>query len=247
MLFDDKYDALWDFDPATCNNPMAIKDLLFKIPNGSVPKSKDPKTRAAISNNPNWGLYWRIKYSYDSYKGEAKEGSDTLVTKILLGTLCCLPAYDRFFKAGVKIYKNGAKTSQPLKLSANIECKKGFDSLCEIVGYFDKITNNAWRDFPKSDHHLKQSNNSYSYPTMKLVDMFFWNLGLGWGFVNVLCDKTDTLKPKKGGFSNAGKIKAIESAIEAGFITPPRKAPQANALSNKTLSSFARKIAKALI
>ena len=245
MLFDGKYDVLWDFDPATCSDFGAANALLFNIPNGSVPKSDDPKTRAAIANNPNWGLYWRIMYSYDSYQGGTEEGSDTLVTKILLGTLCCLPAYDRFFKAGVKIYKGAADMPG---ITANIENRtQGFKSLWEIVRHFDRIAPGAWRDFPKIGHHLTNPQGSYKYPTMKLVDMFFWNLGLGWGCIKVLCDKTDTLGERNSNYSDAEKIKAIETAIENGFITSVSQAPDADALSNEILTTFADEIARALI
>ena len=250
MLFDGNYDALWDFDPATCSNFGAVKDLLFAIPNPDdkeKAENNEPEARRGIATSKGWGLYWRIKYSYSSYQGDEEEGSDTLVTKILLGTLCCLPAYDRYFKSGVKTYKECAGKKHALKITSNIEClEEGFDSLKTIVGFFDENFS-GWRDFPKKGHHLQNKKGNYAYPTMKLVDMFFWNLGLAWGCTKVLCDKTDTLKDKKTNYSDAEKIKAIETAIENGFITSVSQAPNANALSNETLTKSADEIAQVLI
>ena len=39
----------------------------------------------------------------DLGNGEGKSASDTLVTKILLGTIGCTPAYDRYFKSGLAL------------------------------------------------------------------------------------------------------------------------------------------------
>ena len=91
-------------------------------------------------------------------KVPAKSISDTLITKILMGTLGCAPAYDRYFNDGVK--KCGVA-------SALFNLK----SICNLSKYY--VANNdsfeSWR------HTI--SREGVEYPQMKILDMCFWQIG----------------------------------------------------------------------
>lgn len=84
--------------------------------------------------------------------------SDTLITKILLGVLGCVPAYDRYFIDGVKSHKittGNYNTDSITKLCKFYqENKVRFDSACNQM----KIGN-------------------IPYPQMKFLDMGFWQIG----------------------------------------------------------------------
>jgi hypothetical protein len=82
--------------------------------------------------------------------------SDTLVTKILMGTLGCTPAYDRFFKDGLKL--KGCKPSFSRK---NLRALLQF---CEQnpQGFVDG---------------QNQIQTSLQYPVMRVVDIYFHDIG----------------------------------------------------------------------
>ena len=84
--------------------------------------------------------------------------SPVLITKILMGTLGCVPAYDRFFVDGIKKYK---VTTQ--EYSRN--------SLLKLVGFYEAHNDRleeARRGMRVGD---------LIYPQMKLLDMGFWQIG----------------------------------------------------------------------
>jgi hypothetical protein len=88
-------------------------------------------------------------------KGKTKpvKTSEILSTKIMLGTLGCIPAFDRFFKAGLK-----------------------------HEGETQAFSRNAIRvtlqDFAISNEtKLKKLEGDLGYPAMKLLDMYFWQIG----------------------------------------------------------------------
>jgi hypothetical protein len=85
--------------------------------------------------------------------------TDTLVTKILLGTLGCMPAFDTYFKDGVRAV--GMRHS---KLS-----KKNYLSLVE---FYRKNR----REFEAVQQAIRQKSGT-KYPAMKLIDMYFWQIG----------------------------------------------------------------------
>lgn len=94
-------------------------------------------------------------FQFQTLKGITKyiSPTDTLISKILLGTLGCVPAFDRFFIEGVQ--KEGEK----------------FKSLSErsLIMLFDYVE--AKSDLRIAQHDYPQ------YPQMKLIDIFFWQLG----------------------------------------------------------------------
>lgn len=85
--------------------------------------------------------------------------SFTLITKILMGTLGCVPAYDRYFIAGIKNQKVA---------TGNYNLK----SIMQLVDFYEK---NSARFEPVRE---KMKVEGMPYPQMKMIDMGFWQVGL---------------------------------------------------------------------
>ena len=138
IILENRYDLLWDYNP-TQENVDAATDLLF---------------------NEETGLYKRIKNSYPNYEGSEDNASETLTTKILMGTFGCVPAFDRFLKKGISNYK---KNYPDCGLTQSIENNgKTFKALVNFA-----INNIGQLNFDAD----------FYYPIMKRVDMFFWQTG----------------------------------------------------------------------
>lgn len=85
--------------------------------------------------------------------------SSTLITKILMGTLVCVPAYDRYFISGIKKQKVA---------SGNYNMK----SIIQLVDFYEK--NIVELENIRKDMKV----NGMAYPQMKILDMAFWQIGL---------------------------------------------------------------------
>ncbi len=110
------------------------------------------------------GLMEKIKKIYSKHKVENKvvSASDTLVTKILLGTLGCIPAYDRFFIRGLKQCSISPKNNPSKK------------SIKSVINFYKEHKH----EFDKIEKYIEISNGSnVIYPPMKLIDMYFWQIG----------------------------------------------------------------------
>ena len=85
--------------------------------------------------------------------------TETLATKILLGTLACVPAYDSNFIKAIRKYKNGiADPTKPKSLKALAEFyKDNEEELNDLIKKFEK--------------------DGVVYPQMKLLDMGFYQYG----------------------------------------------------------------------
>lgn len=85
--------------------------------------------------------------------------TNTLATKIMLGSLGCVPAFDRFFIKGLRLagmsYSNLDKRKLTLVYDFYIKHEDEFDAAKIYI--------------------LNKS--GIKYPPMKLVDMFFWQIG----------------------------------------------------------------------
>ena len=80
--------------------------------------------------------------------------TDTLISKIILGTLGCLPAFDRFFIDGVKEKEYCFTTLK----------KKSLEGLFYFFEANQLELINIQKQYPQ-------------YPIMKIVDMYFWQIG----------------------------------------------------------------------
>jgi hypothetical protein len=87
------------------------------------------------------------------------DASDTLITKVLLGTVGCTPACDRFFIDGFR--------QQGLSYS---RFSKRF--LCEVFQFCREH-----QDGFRETQSLITEKSGIQYPMMKLVDMYFWEIG----------------------------------------------------------------------
>ena len=99
-------------------------------------------------------------------KNEVKKKlSPTLITKILMGTLGCVPAYDRFFTESVK----------ELKVATGLyDINSLVNSLLKLEIFYDRSNN--YDRFENARQNFKVSHN-LEYPQMKLLDMAFWEIG----------------------------------------------------------------------
>lgn len=147
-----EYSSLWDYIP-TANNIESTNDLLFNTKNG---------------------LYWKIKNSYKGFDDETEEdeSSDTLTTKILMGTFGCVPAFDRFLKSGIKCYQDnhdGRNTRiGNYKLTQSIE-KAGGTAATESFKALARFA---------VEHRTELTvDTNFLYSPMKCVDMYFWEIG----------------------------------------------------------------------
>ena len=84
--------------------------------------------------------------------------SPVLITKILMGTLGCVPAYDRFFEEGAR--------------HLGLE-KKSYnkDSLRELADFYEEHNDRL------EEARRGMQTDDLIYPQMKLLDMGFWQVG----------------------------------------------------------------------
>ena len=84
--------------------------------------------------------------------------SPVLITKILMGTLGCVPAYDRFFQDGVATYK---VTTREYSL----------ESVLRLVDFYEEHNDSL------EEERRGMQCEDLIYPQMKLLDMGFWQVG----------------------------------------------------------------------
>lgn len=84
--------------------------------------------------------------------------SPVLITKILMGTLGCVPAYDRFFQDGVATYKVTTR-----EYSRN--------SLLKLVDFYEEHNDRL------EEARRGMQTDDLIYPQMKLLDMGLWQVG----------------------------------------------------------------------
>lgn len=111
--------------------------------------------KKAYAGNPNRS--YKIYQKEKGNNGE-KNITPTLLTKILLGTLACVPAYDTYFKDAINKYKSGAKN-----LNTN-----SIEVLAKFYDENKNFLNNLIEEFEKD---------GVRYPQMKILDMGFFEYG----------------------------------------------------------------------
>lgn len=136
-LFREKYSSLWNIDCKGLqqeDNLSLLMELIYTL------KSIYEEKRANVKSVEN-------------------EVSDILITKVLMGTLGCLPAYDRYFKAALGKYKI---STQNLKENSIVGLAKYYEEYEEELESVRKKISTA---------------RGLEYPQMKVLDMAFWQLG----------------------------------------------------------------------
>ena len=104
--------------------------------------------------------YLSITYIKDNEEKNINP-TDTLISKVILGSLGCLPAMDRYFINGVKDKNETFFTlSKP--------------SLSKLFLYINQ--KQVKTEIESLQQEILESRKMY-YPTMKIIDMYFWQLG----------------------------------------------------------------------
>jgi hypothetical protein len=127
----------------------------------SFPSDQDDEALNIETLQKHWNA---IKVIWDAFSRAYGVGSitDTLVSKVLLGTFGSVPATDRYYKTGVKSFEGTQYF--------------GSNSYSEIVRYY-------WSKWDEISSHLAGTtlatldDPSTPYPPMKLMDMCFWQIG----------------------------------------------------------------------
>lgn len=141
----------------------AVKEILFPHYDGllGIPCSEyanlENQKSLEMLNDFLRSYYNSVRLSIKENKPQNKI-SDTLITKILMGTLGCVPAYDRYFNYGIKKYKIASA-------SYNL---KSILSLCRFYQDNSVIFDEACSDMKIGE---------IPYPQMKFLDMGFWEIG----------------------------------------------------------------------
>lgn len=120
-----------------------------------------------LKKEENMHLLMTLSKLISSYYKEIRESvvtnvkndvSTTLVTKVLMGTLGCVPAYDRYFIDGVK-HEN---------VASGLFTK---NSIMDLITFFES---NSVDLEPISQ---TMTIDGLPYPQMKMLDMGFWQIG----------------------------------------------------------------------
>ncbi len=103
-----------------------------------------------------------VRETYRPFADENESGlpSDTLVTKIILGTFGCVPACDQFFLVGIKLHGMKYSAVNEFFLDRMLEFCRG-----NLKGL-------------QREQRRIAERSGLNYPLMKLIDMHFWQ----WGF-----------------------------------------------------------------
>ncbi|GJM41591.1 MAG: hypothetical protein DHS20C20_18730 [Ardenticatenaceae bacterium] len=99
------------------------------------------------------------------YRQHGVTPTDTLISKTLLGTMGCVPAYDRLVKMGIKRWnEQTAQTRFPVRFGKN--SVQGIQLFC-----YQNAT--VLNETQKAVNTMRGCH----YPIMKLADMYFWQVG----------------------------------------------------------------------
>lgn len=131
-----------------------------KLKCDEVNEVKKENIQAILSMKRELAKHYKSVY-FTKGNGKLKPISptDTLLSKIMLGTLGCVPAYDRYFIEGLKEMK--------MAHHSFVE-----DSLIEL---FKFIENNK-KEVDLAQKFIMKKTNKH-YPVMKIIDMYFWQIG----------------------------------------------------------------------
>ncbi len=102
--------------------------------------------------------YYSDKIKIVNGKEKEVKPSNTLASKVLLGVNAIVPAFDRFFITGLKLAKLGESINKETIKNVLVfyrNNKNEFNNACEYIQNYSGI----------------------EYPPMKLIDMYFWEIG----------------------------------------------------------------------
>lgn len=160
-IFDLKYDDLWDLSyDYLKNNFKCVVDKVVKL-TSKLDKILTPYRNFTYFEKTDWDKV-----------NKKNEVSKTLISKILLGTICCMPALDTNFNSAVG-HGNALLDAKYLEFLFDMILKKGTGGI-----YYNSNDNSKNKTnmsiFEKLENKYK---NDQKYPLMKIVDMAFFTIG----------------------------------------------------------------------
>lgn len=139
-ILKNKYSDLWNIDPFTYKvnslpewfwkNSGGLRDIYNELKSRTVYQKKDADNKCFATN--------------------------TLVTKVLLGTIGCVPAYDEYFVSGLRYF--GIK---------NDFSKKSLQNIISVLSPCREV-HDCINEYTKEE---------YGYVPMKIIDSYFWEIG----------------------------------------------------------------------
>ena len=150
LILQHEYEALWE--------PKFFRDLLTsdnRIRHDSQEISLIFKLKKQIEDYIN--SLTVIKNRFEDV--EKAHATDTIISKILMGTIGCTPAYDTNFRKGLsacEIYRCGSLTATSFARLLNI---------CRVKGIWPKL-----QERPVEYYGVV-------YPVLRVVDLYFWTKG----------------------------------------------------------------------
>ncbi len=177
ILYKEEYNDLWGKDLSagiTCNeylnnnkNIKLLNDIIeelskyYKKVKKNVVNEEGEETKRLIK-----------KFEFNHTKGSSSKNedvSDTLLTKILMGTLGCVPAFDRYFMDGIRKFKEQSEKDDEKKDGCKLQISLG--KKCRAIKLLSEL-------FGEHDNELPRKKvGDYQYPEMKIIDSCFWQLG----------------------------------------------------------------------
>ena len=159
-----KYDKLLGLECNELNNE-EICSLLDEL-NTEIKKIYDP-FRSKVKKPKG-----KKDISQDNSKDNPQDISNILVSKILLGTLGCVPAYDRFF---VKAVTNIDKDTKKKVTTRNYNIA----SLKKLIKFYEEHQERLEELRSKFliEYQFNEDKKTLLYPQMKVLDMGFWKIG----------------------------------------------------------------------
>lgn len=164
-----------------------IKRFDYKVHKKVVEILMDEKYKVFYSScdistlEENFELFWDLSNSINDYYKtkfhEVRETkyvdvSDTLVTKVLMGTVGCVPAYDTYFVKGISKYNKGIDSKKDRLIGTY-----GENSLKALISFYRENYDlfEAERMALSKNYRVEKK---YDYPQMKMMDNAFFQLGL---------------------------------------------------------------------
>ncbi len=182
-ILEEKYKKLWDYNPNEDDDIDETTDLLFS------------------ENEAELGIYYRISSAYNFIKEDKDTPTDTLITKILMGTYGCVPAFDRFLKFGIAQYtKCIEKKINGIRLTQSIN-RNTFQALVHLA-------------INQRGSLIIDNGEGVKYPPMKCLDMYFWEIGFEIDIAKGLIDNENDDTKKKALLTQAAQLNLCQYNLE---------------------------------
>ncbi len=149
-IMNEDYRELWNFERKTIKNLNDRQNEIWK---------KIEKVSDGIYNH----LSPLAKEEAEKSGKKTTQPTNTLITKILMGTMGCVPAYDDYFLKGLRKHQKPKIKNRTFN----------YDSFKELVRFYQENSN----EFEKSDISFRTHKDNLLYPPMKNLDLYFWGVG----------------------------------------------------------------------